>query len=524
MTYLTHLIFTVIIFLYSGITVFRLIQLKEYFFPSIFAHFDYPSSYIIFFKRTELILWLLWLLFVLLAIFGMTFQINTYWLIPLSIILIILLIKRKEQLRLINYTPKAIFILFVAFLINYRILQYGEGNLTIATILLTTSFQFCVYLLSTYLANIITKLYANILYKKAERKILNWLNKDKKRKVIGITGSYGKTSTKEILAQLLSKKYKVLKSPKRLNAEIGLSQFILNSELENYELIILEMGARQTGELETMVNIFHPKIAFLTGLAPQHLATFGSLENIIKGEGLEIFKELDSDGIAFLNGANELVAKIYEELNVNQKYLYASEKGSFYSKNEIFSLDGTGFDFIYPGGEISLKTNLVGRHFLENLIGALACAYILGIKPEELKEEIQNIILLPHQFEIVRKENPVIIDDSYNANLVGVKRALEFFLQIPLSYRIVFFAGILELGVETPNIYYSLVQDFKKVDKIILTFRDYAEVFLENIYNKVVIYRNEDIKEILKDYPLQETGILILGRIPNKLLEEIRNL
>ena len=521
---MTYLIFILIIFLYSGVTVFRLIQLKEYFFPSIFSHFDYPSSYIIFLRRTEFLLWVLWFLFVLLAILGITLQINDNWFIPLSIILIILTIKRKEQLKLINYTPKAIFILFVSFLINYRLIQYGEGNITVALILLTTSFQFCVYLFSTYLANLLTKLYANILYKKTEKKILNWLNKDKNRKVIGITGSYGKTSTKEILAQLLGLKYKVLKSPKRLNAEIGLSQFILNSDLENYEIIILEMGARKTGEVETMVNIFHPQIAFLTGLAPQHLATFGSLENVIKGEGLEIFKEINSEGIAFLNGANELVAKVYEELDVKQKYLYASEKGQFYSKNEIFTLEGTSFDFIYPEGEISLKTNLVGRHFLENLIGALACAYILGINPEELKEEIQNIILLPHQFEIVRKESPVIIDDSYNANLIGVKRAIEFFLQIPLSYRIVFFAGILELGIETPNIYYSLIQDFKKVDKIILTFKDYTEVFFENIYNKVSIYKNEDLKEIIKEYPLEETGILILGRIPNKLLEEIRNL
>ena len=464
------------------------------------------------------------MLFVLFAILGISFQITDFWLVPLFIILIILIIKRKEQLKLINYTPKAIFILFVASLINYRLLQYGEGNITVALILLTTSFQFCVYLFSTYLANIITKLYAIILYKKAEKKISDWLNENKNRKVIGITGSYGKTSTKEILAQLLSKKYEVLKSPQRLNAEIGLSQFILNTNLEDYEIIILEMGARKTGEVETMVNIFHPKIAFLTGLAPQHLATFGSLENVIKGEGLEIFKEIIPDGLAFLNGANELVAKIYEELNVKQKYLYASEKGQFYSKNEIFTLEGTNFDFIYPEGVISLRTNLVGRHFLENLIGALACSYILGINPEELKEEIQNIKLLPHQFEVVKRESPVIIDDSYNANLVGIKRALEFFLQIPLSYRIVFFAGILELGVETPNIYYSLIQDFKKMDKIILTFKDYTEIFLEEIYGKVVIYNNEDINEILKDYPLQETGILILGRIPSKLLEAIRNL
>ncbi len=501
----------------------RLIQLKEYFFPSIFAHFDYPSSYNIFFKRTELLLWILWLLFVLLSIYGITFQITDNWILILLIILLFLFQKRKEQLRLINYTPKSLFIIFISILINYRLISYSNGSLTIALVLLTTSFQFTLFLFSTYIANFITKIYANILYRKTEKKILKWLSENKNRKVIGLTGSYGKTSTKEILSQLLVKKYKVLKSPKRLNAEIGLSQFILNTNLENYQILVLEMGARQIGEIETMVNIFHPKIAFLTGLAPQHLATFGSFKNIIKGK-LEIFKKIIPDGIAFLNGSDELILEIFESLPISKKYLYATEKGHFYSKNEIYTLEGTEFDFVYPDGVIRLKTNLVGKQFLENLIGALACAYILGIKPTELIDEIQKIELLPHQFEIVKKENPVIIDDSYNSNVVGVKRAIEFFLQIPLNYRIVFFAGILELGVETKDIYYDLIQYFKSFDKIILTFKDFTEVFFENIYNKVSIYNNESINEIVKNYPLQETGILILGRIPSKLLEEIRNL
>jgi len=517
-------ILAILIFLATSVSIFRLIQIKEYFFPSLWAHFDYPSSYKLFINKKDFLLLFFWLLTLFISLLFGKIVISERAAGLFLIIIFILFIKRHEQLHLINWTPKAWFIIVLALLLNARILEISNYDLSILFLLLTNGIQFTLVIFSTYIANLITNIYSIFLFNKAKNKIKKWLEKNPERLIIGITGSYGKTSTKEILSHLLSYKYKVLKSPQRLNAEIGLSQFILNSDIDNYDILVLEMGGRKTGEVKKMTEIFQPKIVFLTGLTSQHLATFGSMENIIKGEGLEIFSNLSSSSKAFLNGASELVYKIYEDLNLRDKYLYAKEGSQFYSRNEIFSVEGTTFDFVYPEGKISLETNLIGRHFLENLIGALACSYILEIKPEDLKEEIKKINLLPHQFQVVKKANPLIIDDSYNCNIVGVEKALDFFCSIPLEKRYVFFAGILELGVETPDFYSKLIESFKCIDKLILTFKDFTEVFINKLKEKVIVYNEESVKDILKEENMENIGILILGRIPKNLLGELNSL
>lgn len=510
-----------IIFFFSSLNILRLIQLKEYFIPSILAHFDYPSSYLIFIRRREIFLWLLWALFLVLAFLGIEFKLKSkFWVLFLIILLLFLFYRKKGQLKLLRWTIKFIFISFLVILINWRIVTLSQNNIFVVFLLFTSSFQFLISLFSTYLGNVITNIYAQILFKQAKIKIQQWRKKDPQRKIIGITGSHGKTSTKEILAQILSEKYKVLKSPLRLNAEIGLSQFILSSDLEESEILVLELGARKRGEIATMVEIFNPDIAFLTGIGSQHLATFGSLENIILGKK-EIFQKMTPSGIAFINGNDEYSKYIYEALPIPKKYLYGTSEGSFYAKNINTSLEKTIFDFVYPKGEIKLETNLIGEQFIENLIGALACAYILGIQPDQIKEKLKNLSLLPHQFEVVKKSHPVIIDDSYNSNLIGVIKGTKFFLSLPIKYKIVFFAGILELGVETPRYYKQLIDVFRGFEKVILTFKDFSEVFEEHLYNKVIIYKNQKLEEIFKNYPKEELGILILGRIPNKLLNEI---
>lgn len=514
---------SLIIFLFSGIGILRLVQLKDYFFPSLWAHFDYPSSYVIFFRKRELLLILLWLIVLIFSILFSKISITNNSLVFLLVILLVLVYLRKEQIKNIKWNLKGIFIFSLIILINARLLNLTNNDLAIIILLATTAIQFSITIFSVYLANILTKIYSYFLFKKAKNKIISWLNKDKKRMVIGLTGSYGKTSTKEIISHLLQSKFKILKSPLRLNAEIGLAKFILENNLENYEIIILELGARQIGEIEQMVDIFHPKCTFLTGLAPQHIATFGSFENIIKGK-LEIFKKTIPDGLAFLNGNDPFVRKIFDDLPIVKKYLYGHHLGHFYCKDEIFTLDGTEFTFVYPDGEIRLKTNLVGSQFLENLIGALALCYLLGIKPDQIKENLLNFKLLPNQFELVKKENPLIINDSYNANVVGVKKEIEFFNKIFSGKKILIFAGIIELGIETEDIYKELIDYFKNFDLIILTFKDYTDIFINELKEKIVLYQRQKLSELLTNFELENLGILILGRIPERLLNEIKEL
>jgi len=520
---ISSLILSLIIFLVSGIGLLRLIQIKDYFFPSLWAHFDYPSSYYLFFRKREFLLILLWLTLIIYSLLSEKIYLTDNYLFIYLFILGFLIYLRREQIKLIKWNLKGLFIFSVIILINYRILDITQNDLTIVILLLTTAIQFSIVIFSLYLANILTKFYAKFLFKKAHQKVLKWLAGDKKRLVIGIAGSYGKTSTKEIIAQLLEQKYKVLKSPLRLNAEIGLAQFVLKNNLENYDILVLEMGTRQIGEVEQMVEIFHPRCAFLTGLAPQHLATFGSFENMIKGE-MEIFKKTIPDGWAFLNGADNLVRKFYKDLTINQKYLYGHPEGHFYFKNEKLSLEKTDFIFVYPEGEIELTTNIVGHHFLENLTGALGLCYLLGIKPMELKEKLMNIQFLPNQFEVIKKSGPLIINDSYNANIMGIQKEIDFLNRIHSGPKILFFAGIIELGIDTQDIYQKMIDSFHIFDLVVLTFKDYTEIFKERLKDKVISYHNQPLKKILKKFNQENLAILILGRIPSALLAEIKKL
>ncbi|GIW65597.1 MAG: hypothetical protein KatS3mg094_116 [Candidatus Parcubacteria bacterium] len=518
------LLLSLIFFLVIGINFLRLVQIKDYFFPSILAYFDYPSNYRHFFRLYELILIIIWLFLIFFSFKNGKIYINENILLLILLIFGILIYLRKDQIKKIRWNLKGLFIFYLTTLINYRILSATNNDLTIVIILLTSAIQFSIVIFSTFIANIITKVYAEYLFKITKNKISKWLKKDKNRLVIGISGSYGKTSTKEILSQLLEEKFKVLKSPLRLNAEIGLAKFILKSQLKNYDILVLELGSRKLGEISKMVDIFQPKCVFLTGLGPQHIATFGSFENMIKGE-TEIFKKIDDSGIAFLNIKDRWIKEYEKKLNIKNKYLYGDKDGNFYFKEEILTLDGSEFIFVYPEGEEKLFTNIVGNQFLENLCGALGLCYILGIQPYQLKEKLKNLKLLSNQFEIVKRANPLIINDSYNANLIGVQRGIEFFNKIFKGKKILFFGGILELGEETEKIYQQLIEYFKIFDLIILTFNDFSEIFLKNIENeKILIYDNQELDKIIKFYDLNDLGLLILGRIPEKLLNRIKEL
>ncbi|GIW66942.1 MAG: hypothetical protein KatS3mg095_0840 [Candidatus Parcubacteria bacterium] len=514
-----------IIFLFTGISLLRLIQTKDYFFPSLWAHFDYPSSYKIFFRKREFFLIIIWLYLIILSFNNGKIYLNYNTLIILLIIFGFLLYLRRGQVKKIKWSLKGIFIFILMVIINDQILNVTNNDLAVIVILSTTAIQFSIAIFSTFIANIITIIYSKFLFRKTKRKIRLWLKENPNKLIIGISGSYGKTSTKEIVAHLLEIKFKVLKSPLRLNAEIGLAKFILSQKnLESYDIIVLELGSRQKGEIAKMVDIFQPKYVFLTGLGPQHIATFGSFQDMIQGE-MEILNAVkNEEGIAFLNANDKWIKEYTKEINIKNKYFYGAYNSDFYFKDEILSLDGSEFTFIYPEGEERLFTNIVGNQFLENISGALGLCYVLGIKPYQLKERLKTFNLLPNQFEVVRKENPLIINDSYNANLVGVKKGIEFFNKIFNGNKILIFGGLIELGEEkTYEFYKELVDYFKNFDLIILTFFDFTNIFTSNLDNsKVIIYKNQNFNDLIKNFDLNNLGIIILGRIPEKLLIEIK--
>ena len=208
--------------------------------------------------------------------------------------------------------------------------------------------------------------------------------------VIGVTGSYGKTSTKEFLAAILSEKFRVLKTKEHQNSEIGISQCILDELSSHHDIFIVEMGAYNKGGIKMLCNIVKPKIGVLTGINEQHMATFGSQENIVKTK-YELIESLPHDGTAFFNAKNKYCLELFAKTIIKKK--------------------------LYGEGASSA--------FQENLAGARAVAEFLGLSWEEIERGVKKIESA--QASRVQKgvNGVALIDSTYSANPNGVLADLE---------------------------------------------------------------------------------------------------
>ena len=239
--------------------------------------------------------------------------------------------------------------------------------------------------------------------------------------VIGITGSYGKTSTKEFLYEILAEKLgkgKVLKTKEHQNSEVGIARCILRELKPEHEIFIVEMGAYNKGGIKLLCDMVHPKIGVLTGINEQHMATFGSQENIIRTK-YELIESLPTDGMAFFNEKNKYCLELY---------------------NETLRL---------RSGQAKFKKFLYGQeaqfHGQENILGARVVARELGIIGEDSP--------LPKLLSIKRGINGLnIIDSTYSANPTGVMAHLDYLKTLP-GKKILVMPCLIELGQASKEVH-----------------------------------------------------------------------
>lgn len=282
------------------------------------------------------------------------------------------------------------------------------------------------------LANLVSKIYEvphnKRFVKKATRKL-----QGSAVKVVGITGSYGKTSTKQILAEILKSKYRVLSTPRSHNTPMGLALSINNNNLDEFDIFIAEMGARNVGDIAELCEICPPDYSVITGICPQHLESFGSVENIIKAKG-EI--------LTFTKCGAVIAADCYAMFNGHP--CGTSSCGEI-EKLEC-SPEGCTFEITLNGEKIKLKTVLLGRHNAENIALAAAIASKLGMTAEEIRKAVENLGFVEHRLQLIKSGNVNILDDGYNSNVKGAAAALEV-LKCFNGRKIVVTPGLVELGV-----------------------------------------------------------------------------
>lgn len=297
-----------------------------------------------------------------------------------------------------------------------------------------------------YIVNLINRPVEKAIRAGFCRKATKNLESIKGLEVVGITGSYGKTSTKHIVNTILSQKYNTLMTPESYNTTMGVVRTVNEKLSRTDNLFVCEMGAKYVGDIKEICDIVHPTYGIVTAIGEQHLETFKSLDNIRKTK-LELVDSLPEDkGIAFVNWEDENIRN--SKISKNMVKYGLSKEADYYATNIEITERGSNFDVVIPGKEpISIKTKLLGNLNILNIVGAVAVADKLGLTEEQIKTGAKYIKPVTHRLEL--KPNPngsIIIDDAYNSNIRGAKMALEVLKNFKNRRRILITPGIVDLG------------------------------------------------------------------------------
>ena len=291
--------------------------------------------------------------------------------------------------------------------------------------------------------------------KPVETHISNGFIKDAERRlaqmpqltVIGITGSYGKTSTKHYLNRILSEQFSVLMTPGSFNTPMGVVRTVRELMQPYNEIFICEMGAKNVGDIKEICDIVHPTYGIITAVGPQHLESFKSIENVQRTK-FELADALPADGLAVVNDDFEYVANRPVDNTHVLRYSVNPSKGTdYYARDIVYSNRGTTFTVVGPGKELQLSTRLVGECNISNLIAAVAMAVRLGVPDDKIRYAVSKIEQVEHRLSIKRTASGItIIDDAYNSNPTGSRMALDVLSHMTPGKRIVITPGMIELG------------------------------------------------------------------------------
>lgn len=303
------------------------------------------------------------------------------------------------------------------------------------------------------LSNLVAKIYEvphnNSFIKKAKSKLAS-----ARITVVAVTGSYGKTSTKNFLSKILSARYRVLSTPRSHNTPLGVAKTVNDNNLEDYDILIVEMGARHVGDIGQLCEICPPDYSVITGICPQHLESFGSVENIVKAKG-EILEHTKNSAV--------IADDCFDMFAAYPCTKYRPDCLSNVSCN----CTGTEFALSFGSESLKVKCKLLGRHSAENIALAARLSYMLGLSPTEIRAAIEELDFIEHRLQLIQSNGVNILDDGYNSNVRGAAAALDVLRSFG-GRKIVVTPGLVELGILEESENYALGKNLAGLDKIIL--------------------------------------------------------
>ena len=334
----------------------------------------------------------------------------------------------------------------------------------------------------------------------------NYIRKAKKKLAsrpdlirIGITGSYAKTSVKHILFDMLSEKYNVCMSPHSFNTPMGLTKVVLKYLKPENQILIVEMGAKQVGDIAYLCNIINPQHAIITGIGSQHLETFGSVENIKKTKN-ELVLALPENANVVFNMENKGARELFEECTLKNKFLAGFGEGSELKVSNVdITSNGMTFTLEYNGKSKKCTSNLIGKHNLENILLSATLALKVGVSLEGVARAISELQPVAHRLEVIRNQNITVLDDAFNSSVEGSTAAVEVLSSFNGSVKICITPGMVEMGQEEFNVNEHFGAQLGKVcDYVIVVNKVNQEALKKGLESTEIAKENIILVDTLK--------------------------
>ena len=340
----------------------------------------------------------------------------------------------------------------------------------------------------------------------AYQKLAAWHRQSFSPIVIAITGSNGKTSTKNMLHSILSLHGPTLSTKGNLNNHLGVPKTLLELE-KNHQYCIIEMGANHLNEIELLCKLAKPNIAIITNANNAHLGEFGSEENLVKAKG-EILESLSEDGIAIVNKSSPHI-NIWEEMSGTQSLTFFGNDSNIYASDIKQFKSTLNFNLNFNNNSINLTLSMIGLHQIENVLAAAACAINLGISPDLIKKGLEKVRSEKSRLELIELQNFTILDDSYNANPESMKAAIDSLKQFS-GKKVLVLGTMAELGKDSSRLHQE-IGDYARKQNIdsLITIGQEAQYSKGNHF--------DDIESIFNEIDNYHKGATILIKGSRKM-------
>lgn len=413
---------------------------------------------------------------------------------------------------------------FILLALPFILIFHKDETLSLlgAQIVLLLAFisPICVFL-SWLITLPIEKMFAKYYINDAKKILKNHKN----LKVIGITGSYGKTTTKFILTRILSEKFNVVCTPQSFNTPMGVVRTIRGDLKPQTEIFVCEMGAKNLGDIKEICDIVSPDFGIITSVGEQHLETFKTIDNVFKTK-FELADAVNNKGGKVFVNAESLGIK--PNIDKITALTYGMENGCDYFVSDFkSSREGSQFTLNINDEQIKLSTKLLGAHSMINIAGAAALAYTLGVSADEIQFAVASLKPTEHRLEIKSCVNAsIMIDDAYNSNPEGCLEAVRVLGSFQGMQKVIITPGLIELGDKEYDCNHALgLEATKYCDKIILVGKNRSKPMTDavsstdfNTDNLFIAKSFFEAMEIYSRFADNNTVLLVENDLPDNYL------